>query len=118
MSKKATIDVLRGKYVEALHQALTAMEEEVLQVGSNELAIPVVDDEGEEQYIVFKVQVPQGSRDGEAYDAYGLAQEYVMKREAKAKKAEENAKKKAAKIARDQKMREQKAAAKVAHEEK
>lgn len=115
MSKKTTIDVLRADYVTRLMEYLKADDEDVLRVGSNEIAIPVVDGEGEEQYIVFVVKVPTGSRDGDAYDAYGLAQEYEMKQAEKKEKAEKAAKEKAAKIARDQKMREQKAAAKAAH---
>ena len=116
MSKKATIDALREMYVSNLIEALNAAGEEVLRVGSNEVAIPVVDKEGEEQYVVFKVQIPVGSRDGDAYDAYSLAQDYEMRQAAKKEKAEKAAKEKAAKIARDQKMREQKRAAKAAHE--
>ena len=111
MSKKATIDALRSKYTSMLSSVLNDAGEEVLIVGSNEIAIPVVDAEGEEQYIVFKVQVPQGSRDGEAYDGHGMAQDYAMKVAAKAAKDKEKAEEKARKIARDQKMREQKRAA-------
>lgn len=116
MSKKATNDALRNQYVEAVMKMLADAGEEVLRVGSNEIAIPTVDAEGEDSYVVFKVQVPTGSRDGDAYDAYGLAQEYEMKQAEKKEKAEKAAKEKAAKIARDQKMRELKAAAKAAHE--
>ena len=116
MSKKATIDALREMYVNNLIGVLEGAGEEVLRVGSNEIAIPVVDGEGEEQYIVFKVQVPVGSRDGDAYDAYSLAQDYEMRQAAKKEKAEKAAKEKAAKIARDQKMREQKAEAKAKRE--
>lgn len=115
MSKKSTIDALRAKYVELVSAMLAGADEEVLRVGSNEIAIPVVDDEGEDQYVVFKVQVPSGSRDGEAYDAYGLAEAYEMNQAAKKEKAEEAAKKKAAKIARDEAARKAKAAAKEAH---
>ena len=115
MSKQSK-DLLRQQYVEIIKELLLAREEEVLIVGSNELAIPCVDSEGNDEYCVFKVQVPTGSRDGDAYDAYGLAQEYEMKQAEKKEKAEKAAKEKAAKIARDQKMREQKAAAKAAHE--
>lgn len=111
MSKKATIDALRSKYVSMLANVLNDAGEEVLIVGSNEIAIPVVDAEGEEQYIVFKVQVPQGSRDGDAYDGHGMAQDYAIKVAAKAAKDKEKAEEKARKIARDQKMREQKRAA-------
>ena len=115
MSKKVTIDALRAKYVEMLREMLAGAEEEVLRVGSNEIAIPVVDDEGEDQYVVFKVQVPSGSRDGEAYDAYGLAEAYTMHQAEKKEKAEEAARKKAAKIARDEAARKAKAEAKANH---
>lgn len=115
MSKKATNDALRNQYVEAVMKMLADAGEDVLRVGSNELAIPVVDAEGEDNYVVFVVKVPTGSRDGDAYDAYGLAQEYEMKQAEKKEKAEKAEKEKAAKIARDQKMREQKRAAKEAH---
>ena len=116
MSKKATNDALREMYVNNLIETLNAAGEEVLRVGSNEIAIPVIDGEGEDSYVVFKVQVPTGSRDGDAYDAYGLAQEYEMKQTEKKEKAAKAEKAKAAKIARGQKMREQKRAAKEAHE--
>ena len=111
MSKKATIDVLRADYVKRLMEMLKEDGEDVLVVGSNELAIPVVDGEGEEQYVVFKVQIPSGSRDGDAYDGYAMAEDYAMKQRDKAEKAAKAAEEKAKKIARDQKMREQKKAA-------
>lgn len=111
MSKKATIDVLRADYVKRLMEMLKEEGEDVLVVGSNEIAIPVVDGEGEEQYVVFKVQIPSGSRDGDAYDGYAMAEDYAMKQKEKAEKAAKAAEEKAKKIARDQKMREQKKAA-------
>ena len=111
MSKKATIDVLRADYVKRLAEILKEEGEDVLVVGSNEIAIPVVDGEGEEQYVVFKVQIPSGSRDGDAYDGYAMAEDYAMKQRNKAEKAAKAAEEKAKKIARDQKMREQKKAA-------
>ena len=116
MSKKATIDVLRADYVKRLMEMLKEEGEDVLVVGSNEIAIPVVDGEGEEQYVVFKVQIPSGSRDGEAYDGYAMAEDYAMKQKGKAEKAAKAAEEKAKKIARDEKMREQKKAAADARE--
>jgi hypothetical protein len=113
MSKKATNDALRNQYVEKLMEVLSGMDEDVLRVGSNELAIPVVDAEGEDSYVVFTVKVPTGSRDGDAYDAYGLAQEYEMKTKEKAEKAKKAAAEKARKIAKDEAMRKQKAEAKA-----
>lgn len=114
MSKKAN-DELRAKYVEALSKALTDLGEEVLRVGTGELSIPVVDSEGNDSYVVFTVKIPTGSRDGDAYDAYSMAEDYTMRQANKAEKAAKAAKEKAAKIARDEKMRAQKAAAKAAH---
>ena len=111
MSKKSTIDALRTMYVDNLVEVLTAAGEDVLRVASNEIAIPCIDGEGEDQYIVFTVKVPVGSREGDAYDAYERAQEYEMKQAEKKEKAKKTAEEKARKIARDQKMREQKRAA-------
>lgn len=115
MSKKAISDALREMYVNNLIEVLTAAGEEVLRVGSNEIAIPVVDSEREEQFVAFKVQVPTGSRDGEAYDGYAMAEDYELKTRLKNEKKAKAAEEKARKIARDQKMREQRAAAKAAH---
>lgn len=117
MSKKA-IDVLRAEYVQVIIKALEESGEEVLRTSSNEVAIPCVDSEGNDQFCVFTVKVPVGSRDGDPYDGYGEAEAYAMKVTEKEAKAKEAAAKKAAKIARDQKMREQKAAAKATHEAK
>ena len=113
MSKKSTIDALRNKYVELVSTMLARADEEVWRVGSNEIAIPVVDEEGEEQYVVFKVQVPKGSADGTPYEPYSLAQEYAMHQAEKKEKAEEAERKKQAKIARDEAARKAKAEAKA-----
>ena len=116
MSKKATNDALRLDYTNKLVEALAALGEEVLRVGSNEIAIPVVDAEGEDNFVTFTVKVPTGSRDGDAYDGYSMAQDYAMRQEEKKAKAEKAAAEKARKIARDEKMRKQKAEAKAARE--
>jgi hypothetical protein len=87
-------------------------------VGSNEIAIAVVDAEGEDNFVTFTVKVPTGSRDGDAYDGYSMAQDYAMRQEEKKAKAEKAAAEKARKIARDEKMRQQKAEAKAAREGK
>ena len=116
MSKKATNDALRLDYTNKLVEALAALGEEVLRVGSNEIAIPVVDAEGEDNFVTLTVKVPTGSRDGDAYDGYSMAQDYAMRQEEKKAKAEKAAAEKARKIARDEKMRNQKAEAKAARE--
>ena len=115
MSKQSN-DKLRKQYFNLIKNFLLQQGEDVLQIATNELAFPCVDENNEDNYIVVTVKVPSGSRDGDAYDAYGLAQEYTMKQAEKKEKAEKAAKEKAAKIARDQKMREQKAEAKAKRE--
>lgn len=68
-------------------------EEEVLRVKSNEIAIPVVDSEGNERWMVLTFKVPTGERGGDGYDGYSMAEDYSMKQADKARKAEEKAKK-------------------------
>lgn len=113
---KASRDALRQKYVDLIREFLITNGEEALLVASNEIAIPCVDNEGNDEYCCFKIQVPVGSRDGDAYDAYGLAQEYEMKQAEKKEKAAKAAEDKARKIARDEAMRKQKAEAKAKRE--
>ena len=114
MSKKATNDALRNEWVARIMEMLA--DEDVQRAGSNEIAIPVVDAEGEDNWVTIVVKVPTGSRDGDPYDGYAMAQEYQMKQAAKAEKAAADAKKKAAKIARDEAMRAKKAEAKAKRE--
>ena len=91
--------------------------EELLRVGSNEIAFPIVDSEGNEDFIVLKVTIPIGANKGtEPYDGYAMAEDYKMKCEAKAEKKKEADKKKAAKIKKDEEMRRQKAEAKAKRE--
>lgn len=112
MSKKSN-DLLRANYIEVISKALSDLGEEVLRVGTGEIAIPVVDSEGEDNYVVFTVKIPSGSRDGEAYDGYGEAESYKMKCKDKAEKKAKSDADKAAKVERDRKLRESKARAKA-----
>lgn len=116
MAKKAN-DALRAKYLEKIMEKFSG-EEDVMRTGAGEIAFPVVDEDGEDNWVVLTVKIPIGSRDGDPYDGYSLAEEFEMKTKEKAEKAKEAAEKKAAKIARDQKMREEKAKAKAAHEKR
>lgn len=89
---KTLNDEVRAQYLQRVTDCLS-QEDEVLVVGSNELAIPVVDSEGNEKWIVLTVKVPTGSRDGDAYDGYAMAEDYRMRQEAKAEKAKERERK-------------------------
>ena len=113
---KATNEALRAQYVEILSKLLADSGEEVLRVKSNELAIPCVDRDGEDNYVVITVKVPTGSRDGEPYDGYGEAESYAINCKVKAEKDKEKAEAKAKKIARDQVFRAKQAENKAKRE--
>ena len=112
-SKKSLHDALRAKYIERVSKFLADAGEEVLVTGSNEIALPCVDSEGNDEFIVITFKVPTGSRDGDAYDGYSMAEDFKIKTAEKAEKAKIAAEKKAKKIAQDKKMREEKAKAKA-----
>ena len=115
-TKKQLHEELRADYLSKLSKYLADNGEEVLQTGSQEVAIPCVDSEGNDEYIVITIKVPTGSRDGEAYDGYAVAEEYRLRVEKQKETAERLKAEKEKKIARDQAMREQKAKAKAERE--
>ena len=117
-SKKSLHNALRAKYIERVSKFLADAGEEVLVTGSNEIALPCVDSEGNDEFIVITFKVPTGSRDGDAYDGYSMAEDFKMKSAEKAEKAKIAAEKKAKKIAQNKKMREEKAKAKAEHSAK
>ena len=110
-TKKQLHEALRQKFLETVKEFYEGKDEEVLRVKSNEIAIPTLDEEGNDEWVVITFKVPTGSRDdGEAYDGYGMALQYkeaVAEKEAKAKA---DAEKKAKKIAKDEKARAEKKA--------
>ena len=115
-SKKQLHEGIRTKFIGMFTDWLTEQGEEVLRTKSNEICIPTLDEDGNEEFIVITFKVPTGSRDdGEAYDGYGVAEQYAESVANKAEKAKIEAEKKAKKIARDQAQREQKAKAKAEH---
>lgn len=89
-------------------------EEEVLRVKSNEIAVPVVDSDGNERWMVLTFKVPTGERGGDGYDGYSMAEDYQMKQAAKAEKE----KAKAEKAEADRKKREAEKARKEAEKAK
>ena len=107
MAKTAKVlnEEIKVRFLDGVAEHLTQVGEEVLRVGSNEIALPVVDEDGNEKWLVLTFKVPTGSRDGDAYDGYAMAQDYEMKCEDKERKAKE----KAEKAAKDKAKREAKA---------
>ena len=108
-NKKQYREAIRAEYMDKVKYFLENNKDEVLQVGSNEFAIPVVRGDGEEDYIVLTFKMPIGSRDGDGYDGYAMAEDYAFKCDEKRKKAEAAAKAKEKKIAKDKAAREKKA---------
>ena len=115
-AKKVLHEDIRAKYIKMVADFLTEQGEEVLVTGSNEIAIPCVDSENNDEFLVITFKVPTGSRDGDAYDGYSMAEDYAMKVREQTEKAEKAKAEKAKKIARDKAMREQKAKAKAERE--
>ena len=87
---KVLNEEIKARFLEGVSEHLTNVGEEVLRVSSNEIALPVVDDEGNEKWLVLVFKVPTGSRDGDAYDGYSMAEDYQMNLAKKAMKAAEN----------------------------
>ena len=109
ISRKAERELLREDYINGLISHYQNTDEEVLRVKSNEIAIPVVGCEGNEDWIVITVKVPTGANKGtEPYDGYELAEEYEMKLKEKARKKKEKEEEKKKKIARDEAIRQKK----------
>lgn len=106
MAKTAKVlnEEIKVRFLDGVAEHFTQVGEEVLRVGSNEIALPVVDEDGNEKWLVVTFKVPTGSRDGDAYDGYSMAEDYRMKCEDKERKAKE----KAEKAAKDKAKREAK----------
>lgn len=96
---------VKSLYLEKMASILKEMGEDVGVTGSNEFNFPVVDSEGNEDFIVVKLVIPTGTRDGEEYDGYGARNDYTLKLKEKADKAAKAAEAKARKIAQDEKRR-------------
>jgi hypothetical protein len=110
VSRKAERELIRKEYLEMVSKFLMHAGEEVLLVKSNEIAIPVVGCEGNEDFIVINFKVPTGANKGtEPYDGYALAEDYVHNLAEKERKAEERKAEKARKIARDEELRRKRA---------
>ena len=109
VSRKVEREILRKEFLTKVSEFLAESGEEVLLVKSNEIAIPVVGCEGNEDYLVINFKVPTGANKGtEPYDGHALAQDYLFLLEEKAEKAKAKAEAKAKKIAKDEEVRKAK----------
>ena len=103
-TQKVLNDEIKVRFLEGIAKHLLDMGEDVVRTGSNEIALPVVDGDGNEKWLVLTFKVPTGSRDGDAYDGYAMEEDYQMKLAEKERKAKE----KAEKAAKDKAKREAK----------
>ena len=109
VSRKVERELLREDFITNLLSYYEGAGEEALRVKSNEIAIPVVGCEGNEDWIVITVKVPTGANKGtEPYDGYEMADWYQMKLREKADKAKKKEEEKKKKIAKDEENRRKK----------
>ena len=110
VSRKVEREIIRKSFLEKVSTFLYECGEEVLLVKSNEIAIPVVGCEGNEDFLVVTFKVPTGANKGtEPYDGYALAEDYIHNLAEKERKAKAKAEEKAKKIAKDEEVRRRKA---------
>lgn len=89
-------------------------ETDVLPVSASELAIPCLDAEDNEKFVLIKVSIPRGTRDGKGgydpYDGYAVAEDYALTIKEKAEQKADAEARKQAKIAKDEAKRAEKKA--------
>lgn len=110
VSRKSERELIRAHYLEIVSDFLASLGEEVHRVKSNEIALPVVGCEDNEDALVITFKVPTGANKGtEPYDLYAEAESYELDCKIKAEKAREKAEAKAKKAKRDAEVRARKA---------
>lgn len=115
MTKAQLENKLRNECLELLHETLDNKYGcDVLPVSASEIALPVIDAEGNEKWILIKVSIPRGTRNGQGgydpYDGYAVAEDYAIDCAEKTQKKADAEAKKQAKIAKDEQKRAEKKA--------
>lgn len=115
MTKAQLETKLRNTYLDLIREMIsTQVETDALTVSASELAVPCLDEEGNEKFVLIKVSIPRGTRNGEGgydpYDGYAVAEDYAIDCEEKAQKKADAEAKKQKKIASDEKKRAEKKA--------
>lgn len=115
MTKAQLETAIRNRFLSFIAQTISQeMEIDALPVSASELAIPCLDDEGNEKWALVKVSIPRGTRNGsggyDPYDGYAAAEDFAADLDEKAAKKEASEAKKQAKIAADEKRRAEKKA--------
>ena len=115
MNKAQLETALRNQYLDMIRQMISDnVDVDALTVGASEIAIPCLDAEGNEKWVLVRVSIPRGTRNGDGgydpYDGYAVAEDYALDLEEKAQKKEKAEAKKQAKIEKDKAKRAEKAA--------
>jgi len=115
MTKAQLETAIRNDFLTAISTFISeSRDTDVLSVSTSELAVPCLDAMGNEKWVLIKVSIPRGTRNGEGgydpYDGYSAAEDYQIEQADKAEKKAKAEEKKQAKIAKDQKAREEKKA--------
>ena len=101
MSKASLETEIRNQVLQTVIDAVNPISD-ILPISASELALPIVDSEGNEKFAVIKVSIPRGERNGEGgyipFDGYAAAEDWklvlaeradkVAKRKEKAERAE------------------------------
>lgn len=115
MTKAQLENNLRNEFLSFISDSIISKyETDVLPVSASEMAIPCLDLEGNEKWVLVKVSIPRGTRNGsggyDPYDGYAVAEDYKLDTAEKIEKKAKAEEKKQAKIEKDQKAREEKRA--------
>ena len=115
MTKAQLETAIRNMFLDFIREMVTEkLDTDALNVSASELAVPCLDKEGNEKWALIKVSIPRGTRNGaggyDPYDGYAVAEDYAIDCAEKVQKKADAEAKKQAKIARDEKKREEKKA--------
>lgn len=107
-SRKKLREEKRLEYLNRITEFLENEGEQVLRVGSNQIAFPITDKEGNEDFIRITIAIPTGKAD-EPWDGYMEATGYEVEQKEKEEKAQKRAEAKKKKMAADAERRKKEA---------
>ena len=115
MTKAQLETALRNEFLDMVTKFIEDNREtDALRVSASEIAIPCLDAEGNEKWVLVKISIPRGTRNGtggyDPYDGYAVAEDYATDCEEKAQKKADAEAKKQAKIVKDEQKRAEKKA--------
>ena len=78
MTRKQEQDKRRSEFLKKLIAFIESEGDEAIQIKKNEVAFPIVFNNGDEAFMKVAVSIPAGSRDGDIFDAYSLHEEFEI----------------------------------------